>query len=136
MLGGMELIIIAFVFGVLGAWGWSLVDILGRSDQQWKAIGQEKTLWLLVILFAGLPGSIAYLLAIRPKFARIGELPSMPMRPMLAPPPGWYPDPQGAPMLRWFDGRLWTPHIAPLGGMPPGSPPPGAPPPGPWPPRY
>jgi hypothetical protein len=28
-------------------------------------------------------------------------------------PPGWYPDPSGAPSWRWWDGRSWTSHIAP-----------------------
>ena len=23
-------------------------------------------------------------------------------------PPGWYPDPSGAPGLRWWDGRMWA----------------------------
>lgn len=25
--------------------------------------------------------------------------------------PGWYPDPQDARQLRWFDGREWTTHV-------------------------
>ena len=35
-------------------------------------------------------------------------------------PPGWYPDPQYAGTLRWFDGQQWTDHranaSAPAGG--------------------
>ena len=31
-----------------------------------------------------------------------------------APPPGWYPDPFGAPRQRYFDGKDWTEHYAPL----------------------
>jgi membrane protease YdiL (CAAX protease family) len=27
-------------------------------------------------------------------------------------PPGWYPDPAGAPLLRFWDGRWWTPYTA------------------------
>jgi Protein of unknown function (DUF2510) len=30
------------------------------------------------------------------------------------PAPGWYPDPAGAPMQRFFDGTRWTEHRAPL----------------------
>jgi hypothetical protein len=32
------------------------------------------------------------------------------------PPPGWYPDPWGAGMQRYFDGHNWTPHRAPAQG--------------------
>jgi TM2 domain-containing membrane protein YozV len=30
------------------------------------------------------------------------------------PPPGWYPDPNGAPAQRYFDGTKWTDQLAPL----------------------
>jgi TM2 domain-containing membrane protein YozV len=30
------------------------------------------------------------------------------------PPPGWYPDPDGAPAQRYFDGTKWTDQLAPL----------------------
>ena len=30
------------------------------------------------------------------------------------PPSGWYPDPSGAPRQRYFDGKDWTEHYAPL----------------------
>jgi hypothetical protein len=29
-------------------------------------------------------------------------------------PPGWYPDPQGYPMVRYWDGWAWTAHTGPL----------------------
>lgn len=29
------------------------------------------------------------------------------------PPPGWYPDPDGANTQRYFDGTKWTDHLAP-----------------------
>ncbi len=34
-------------------------------------------------------------------------------------PPGWYPDPQGAPAQRWWDGTAWSAHTAPRPGYPP-----------------
>lgn len=130
----MELIILGVIFGSIGLWIWSVVDILGRSAYEWKAIGHDKTLWLVLILFVGLPGSIAYLAGMRPKLERLKALGGMPPQVMLnAAAPGWYPDPGGAPMLRWFDGRQWTPQTAPMGpaagGMPPqpGGPPPSYP---------
>ncbi|MDR5698499.1 DUF2510 domain-containing protein [Agromyces aerolatus] len=29
------------------------------------------------------------------------------------PPPGWYNDPAGAPVFRWWDGRAWSEHTQP-----------------------
>ncbi len=37
-----------------------------------------------------------------------------PMAPSIA--PGWYPDPQGLPAQRWWDGAGWSPHTAPATG--------------------
>lgn len=28
---------------------------------------------------------------------------------------GWYRDPAGAPLDRWWDGGQWTPHTQPMG---------------------
>jgi hypothetical protein len=33
-------------------------------------------------------------------------------------PAGWYPDPSGKPMQRYFDGRAWTEHYAPQASAP------------------
>jgi hypothetical protein len=38
------------------------------------------------------------------------------------PPAGWYPDPAGRPVARWWDGGAWTDHLAPLDGSPPAAP--------------
>lgn len=38
-------------------------------------------------------------------------------------PPGWYPDPAGAPLQRYFDGKQWTDQLAPGPATPPASPP-------------
>jgi erythromycin esterase-like protein len=31
------------------------------------------------------------------------------------PPPGWYHDPQTPSLTRYFDGIVWTQHVAPAG---------------------
>jgi hypothetical protein len=43
-------------------------------------------------------------------------------QPPSGPPPGWYNDPGGAPVLRWWDGTAWTPHTQALPAPPPGIP--------------
>lgn len=35
------------------------------------------------------------------------------------PPAAWHPDPSGAPQLRFWDGQVWTDHVAPLPGAQP-----------------
>lgn len=40
------------------------------------------------------------------------------------PPAGWYPDPAGQPLLRWWDGAQWTPYTEPLPQLPAPPPPP------------
>ncbi|WP_440712091.1 DUF2510 domain-containing protein [Gordonia sp. FQ] len=36
-----------------------------------------------------------------------------PVPPPPAVPAGWYPDPNGAPLQRYWDGAAWTEHTAP-----------------------
>jgi Protein of unknown function (DUF2510) len=107
----------------------ALVDIVKRPDWQWKLAGQEKILWLLLILlvnFFAIPALI-YWFNIRRKLivveqkALAGEYGPghmtlsgwEPGAPVLIPhpgivPPGWHPDPSGQYEFRWWDGSRWT----------------------------
>jgi len=106
----------------------ALVDIVRRPDWQWKLAGQEKILWLLLVIlvnFLAIP-SLIYWFTIRPKLMAVeqaaasGQLgpgrvtfsgwePSFPpgFQPGVAP-AGWHPDPSGASQFRWWDGVRWT----------------------------
>ncbi|MCP4227119.1 MAG: hypothetical protein GY773_27560 [Actinomycetia bacterium] len=47
-------------------WIWSLLDALRRPDADWEQAGQNKLVWVLVLIFIGFIGSIIYLLVARP----------------------------------------------------------------------
>lgn len=38
------------------------------------------------------------------------------------PPPGWYPDPEGGPRRRWWDGTRWTENLEGAQPLPPAPP--------------
>jgi hypothetical protein len=42
-------------------------DITQKSDAQWQAAGQNKILWIVLVLLFGILGSAVYWFAIRPK---------------------------------------------------------------------
>jgi hypothetical protein len=106
----------------------ALVDIVKRPDWQWKIAGQEKILWLLLVVlinFLAIP-SLIYWFNIRKKLMLVEKAaingdygpinygwqqgPTLAMYPRLAP-PGWYTDPSGIGPLRWWDGAAWTEHV-------------------------
>ena len=62
---GMFLMVAIMVF-----WIWTLVDCARNESSE----GNDKLIWILVILFAGLLGSIIYCLARRPeRIRRLGR---------------------------------------------------------------
>ena len=70
----------ASVFGILFAgvflaslavWIFTLVDSLQTPDQTWQAAGQNKLLWVLLIVFLGILGSILYMVIPRPSLKAI-----------------------------------------------------------------
>ncbi len=107
----------------------ALVDIVKRPDWQWKVAGQEKVLWLLLVILVNILAipSLIYWFVIRKKLIAVERAGSsgyygpghmtyvgwepMPPRAGWVAPPGWHGDPSGHHRLRWWDGTRWTEHI-------------------------
>jgi Protein of unknown function (DUF2510)/Phospholipase_D-nuclease N-terminal len=85
----------ALVFWIL-----AIVEVAKIPDWQFKAVGSEKIVWLLIVVLLGIIGALIWLLAKRSDVkAGAGRIPT--------PPPGWYPEP-GVGSLRWWDGVRWS----------------------------
>jgi heme/copper-type cytochrome/quinol oxidase subunit 2 len=61
------------VFGLLGfgLWIWALVDAVQRSDADWEQAGQNKLVWVLILIFLGVIGALVYLVVARPRLEEI-----------------------------------------------------------------
>jgi hypothetical protein len=87
--------IAAFVYWIV-----AIVEVARIPDWQFRAVGSEKIVWLLVTILAGIIGALVWRFAKRSDvLAAAGRIPT--------PPPGWYPEP-GVGSLRWWDGARWT----------------------------
>src|SRR6202167_2657634 len=111
----------------------AIVDIAKRPDWQWKMAGQEKILWLLLVIlinFLAIP-SLIYLFSIRKKLQAVEDAAAKALyvpghmtyaggEPAPVPavaPAGWYADTSGQAAFRWWDGARWTEY--PSAGSPP-----------------
>jgi hypothetical protein len=109
----------------------ALVDIARRPEWQWKLAGQEKVLWLLLVILVNVLAipALIYWFNIRKKLIAVekaaaagyygpghltygGWEPVPPTRAHYAgaAPPGWHPDPSGQYQFRWWDGTQWSDH--------------------------
>ncbi len=127
---GIAVLVILYVVVIVGSLVFfimALVDIVKRPDWQWKLAGQEKVLWILLVIlvnFLAIP-SLIYWFHIRKKLMAVeraaldgqfgpGHMtyggwepgPPAPYGPMI--PPGWHADPSGQSQFRWWDGVRWT----------------------------
>jgi hypothetical protein len=101
----------------------ALVDIIRRPDWQWKLAGQEKVVWILLVIlvnFLAIPALI-YWFNIRKQLIVVEQAAASgsygpghvtysgwePLPPTMVP-PGWHPDPSGQRGYRWWDGIRWS----------------------------
>jgi hypothetical protein len=119
------------IIGSLAMMVVALVDIVRRPEWQWKIAGQEKILWLLLVILINIFAipSLIYWFGVRKKLIVVEEAaaagrygpgrmtyggwepgpPESTPYPGLAA-PGWQPDPSDRHQYRWWDGSRWTEH--------------------------
>jgi hypothetical protein len=67
MPGVFESLLILPVLGWGVLWIWALVDIGSRDDEDFRAVGESKAIWFVVVLVLQFFGLLGYLLWTRPK---------------------------------------------------------------------
>lgn len=88
---GIGILILYFVLiiGAIVLFIWALIDCLRYPDQAWDAVGQQKIVWILVVVLVGCIGPLLYFFIPRPKLKAWKESGGMP------PAGGGYPPPPG-----------------------------------------
>lgn len=64
---------IFFLFAIAATvvWVWSIVDAVRFTDQQYDAAGQNKIVWVLILVLLGLLGTIIYAVVARPSLKSV-----------------------------------------------------------------
>ena len=107
----------------------ALVDMARRPEWQWRIAGQERVLWILLVVLVNILAvpSLIYWLSIRKKLVAVehaaaaglygpghmsvsGWVPGPPAAHPATVPSGWHRDPSGADRWRWWNGCEWTDH--------------------------
>jgi Protein of unknown function (DUF2510) len=129
---GIGLVVVLYIVVILGSLAMmvvAIVDMARRPDWQWKIAGQEKVLWLLLVIlinFLAVP-SLIYWFNIRKKLIAVEQAaahgaygaghmtfagwapgPPAPSPYTTVAPASWQPDPSGLHQFRWWDGARWT----------------------------
>ena len=107
----------------------ALVDMVRRPDWQWRLAGQEKVLWILLLVLVNVLAipALIYWFVIRKKLIAVEQAaasgrwgpgpmtyqgwvpaPPGPHPGAWTPPAGWHVDPSGQHRLRWWDGAQWS----------------------------
>lgn len=94
-------IVFGFIWlAALVYWIVAIVEVAKTPDWQFKAVGSEKIVWVLIVVLLQIIGALIWLFAKRSTvLAAANAIPT--------PPPGWYPEP-GIGSLRWWDGVRWS----------------------------
>jgi uncharacterized RDD family membrane protein YckC len=121
-------------FGLLpGLTGWTIGKLMTgirvvRADRRRAGVGRNLVrpfCWIVDGFPYFIPGLVGFILVLATNEhrrvadfvagtyvvdrAEVGVAP-VPAAAAAAPAANWYPDPSGAPVMRWWDGRNWTPH--------------------------
>lgn len=105
------LLIVALWVASVVYWIIAIVEVAKTPDWQFRAVGSEKIVWLLIAILGGIIGALVWRFAKRDQVLAAGRGSVPP------PPPGWYPEP-GFGSMRWWDGARWSDarHFPPPAG--------------------
>lgn len=66
-IGASELLVLAIVAAMALPTLFALIAILRTPDDAWRRAGQQQIVWVVVVLFGGVIGALAYFVLARPK---------------------------------------------------------------------